>query len=83
MNARRLAEGLSQIPGISIDLDNVATNIVIFDISETGKPSAEIAGALHHARHPRHRIWQQIRMVTHLDVSAMTSRQQLMPCVGF
>lgn len=30
--ARRLAEGLAEIPGISIDLDRVRTNIVIFDV---------------------------------------------------
>ncbi|MEZ4520943.1 MAG: low-specificity L-threonine aldolase [Thermomicrobiales bacterium] len=29
--ARRLAEGLAEIPGVTIDLDSVQTNIVIFD----------------------------------------------------
>lgn len=31
-NARRLAEGISQIPGLSIDLETIHTNIVYFDI---------------------------------------------------
>src|SRR5581483_6239571 len=31
-NARRLAEGLSQLPGIAVDLDAVQTNIVMLEI---------------------------------------------------
>ncbi len=31
-NARRLAEGLSQLPGIAVDLDAVQTNIVMMEI---------------------------------------------------
>ena len=31
-NALRLAEGISQIPGLSIDLENIHTNIVYFDL---------------------------------------------------
>jgi len=32
MYARRLAEGIAQIPGLSIDLDQVKTNIIFFDL---------------------------------------------------
>src|SRR5688572_283073 len=32
-NARRLAEGLAEVPGIKIDVEGVVTNIVIFNIS--------------------------------------------------
>src|SRR6202163_4089143 len=35
-NARRLAEGVAQIPGLKIDAARVRTNIVIFDCSATG-----------------------------------------------
>jgi len=35
-NARRLAEGLNQIPGVKVDLDSVQTNIVLADITGTG-----------------------------------------------
>jgi len=35
-NARRMAEGLNDIPGISVDLDTVQTNIVLADITGTG-----------------------------------------------
>jgi threonine aldolase len=34
--ARRLAEGLSQIGGIDIDLDTVQTNIVVVDVGRSG-----------------------------------------------
>ena len=44
--ARLLAEGLAEIPGIEIDLATVQTNIVIFDVSGTGKSSTEITEAL-------------------------------------
>ncbi len=35
-NARLLAEGLSKIPGISVDLSTVVTNMVVFDVSALG-----------------------------------------------
>src|SRR5271157_5308450 len=38
-NARFLAQGLAQIPGIKIDPDRVQTNILICDISGTGMTS--------------------------------------------
>ena len=69
-NAKRLAQGLADLPGISIDVDRVVTNIVIFDISGTGKPSAEIVGALGLLGVLAVGFGAQIRMVTHLDVSA-------------
>ena len=69
-NARRLAEGLAQIPGISIDVEKVVTNIVIFDVSGTGKPSAEIVESLESNGVLCVGFGDQIRMVTHLDVSA-------------
>lgn len=33
-NARLLAEGLAEIPGISLDMDKVRTNIVFFDLDD-------------------------------------------------
>jgi threonine aldolase len=38
-NARRLAEGLAQIPGIALDPGRVRTNIVYFDL-DPGQPAA-------------------------------------------
>lgn len=33
-NARRLAEGLAQIPGFTVDLDTIQTNMVFFSLAE-------------------------------------------------
>ena len=68
-NARRLAEGLAEIPGIAIDVEKVTTNIVIFDISGTGKPQTEIVERLASEGILCVGFGDQIRMVTHLDVS--------------
>ncbi|MEP6849361.1 MAG: GntG family PLP-dependent aldolase [Acidobacteriota bacterium] len=69
-NARRLAIGLSEIPGISIDVEKVATNIVIFDPSGTGKASAEIVAKLKDNEILAVAFGNSIRMVTHLDVTS-------------
>jgi threonine aldolase len=68
-NAKRLAEGLAAIPGISIDVEKVVTNILIFDISGTGKTSAEIVESLAGKGILAIGFGNLIRMVTHLDVS--------------
>jgi threonine aldolase len=36
VNARRLAEGLAEIPGLSVDLEQVQTNMVYFDLLDGG-----------------------------------------------
>jgi threonine aldolase len=68
-NAKFLAEGLAEIPGINIDSTKVVTNILFGDVSGTGLTAAEVSrrlasqgvlvGALSSA---------SIRMVTHYDV---------------
>lgn len=68
-NARRLAQGLAGIPGLSVDLGTVQTNIVVVDVSRTGKAPEAFAASLaakgvltvpFGAR--------SIRMVTHKDI---------------
>ncbi|MBV9578774.1 MAG: aminotransferase class I/II-fold pyridoxal phosphate-dependent enzyme [Chloroflexi bacterium] len=44
--ARRLAEGLARVPGISIDLAAVQSNIVRFDVGGMGISSADLAEGL-------------------------------------
>ncbi len=68
-NARILAEGVANIKGFSIDLTKIVTNIVIFDISGTGKTSAEICGRLKERGILAIGFGDLIRMVTHCDVS--------------
>ncbi len=69
-NAKSLARALAEIKGIVIDPDRIVTNIVIFDISGTSKSSAEIAEALASLGILAIGFGEQMRMVTHLDVSA-------------
>ena len=67
-NARFLAEGLANIPGIRLDASKVQTNIVIFDITGTGLTPAEFSaqlkaeGVLMNGINPR-----EVRLVTHCD----------------
>ncbi|MCL5005194.1 MAG: beta-eliminating lyase-related protein [Acidobacteria bacterium] len=69
-NARFLAQGLAEIPGIKIDPGKVVTNILFFDVSGTGLSSYELSkrlaerGVLANGTNPR-----VIRMVTHCDVN--------------
>lgn len=69
-NARALADGLADIKGITIDVEKVVTNIVIFDISGTGKMPAEIVDALKENGILAIGFGSLIRMVTHLDVTS-------------
>jgi len=68
-NARFLAEKLSEIPGIQINPAKAQTNIVIYDIQQTGLSSADFLAEL-----ARRKVLgvpvdaEKIRMVTHLDV---------------
>jgi len=69
-NARRLARGIAEITGALINLDSVVTNIVIFDVSGTGKTSSEICDGLKDKGILAIGISSaQIRIVTHCDVS--------------
>ena len=68
-NASALAEGIANIDGIAIDVEKVVTNIVIFDITATGKTSAEIVAALKENNILAVGFGDLIRMVTHCDVS--------------
>ncbi|HLM01528.1 MAG TPA: GntG family PLP-dependent aldolase [Pyrinomonadaceae bacterium] len=68
-NAKRLAEAAANLKGVSIDAEAVATNIVIFDVSATGKTPAEIVAALKERGVLAIGFAGTIRMVTHYDVS--------------
>jgi len=69
-NARRLAEGLAALPGVTLDPASVETNLVFFDLS--GRVDAETLVAGLGARGIRVGAMgpRTIRAVTHLDVSA-------------
>jgi threonine aldolase len=70
-NARRLAEALGNITGVTILNDPVETNLVFFDISKTGKNALEVMGEARERGvllNPEE--FTIMRAVTHLDVSA-------------
>lgn len=68
-NARRLAEGLAEIPGLSIDPEAVVTNILIVDISKTGKTQADICNKLRENGILAFGWDTVIRLVTHCDIT--------------
>jgi threonine aldolase len=77
-NARLLAEGLAQIPGIKIDPAKVQTNILICDVSGTGMTSTELSGKLAQRNVLANGVSLQImRLVTHLDVGREQCEQAL------
>lgn len=69
-NARRLAEGLAEIPGLSIDPEAVVTNILIIDISKTGKTQADICNKLRENGILAFGWDSVIRLVTHCDITS-------------
>lgn len=69
-NAKRLASGLAEMRGVQIDLTTVQTNIVIFDIAETGLTTAQLSAVLKAEGILANGISaREMRMVTHYDVS--------------
>lgn len=70
-NAKRLAVGLKEFKGVSIDPKHVETNIVIFDVANTGMTATQVAEAMKKETVVIHAFGKmQIRLVTHLDVTA-------------
>jgi threonine aldolase len=65
-NARFLAEGLAEIPGVKIDPSIVETNIVIFDVHDAQALVRTLAGEVDLSTAGAGR---RVRAVTHLDVS--------------
>jgi threonine aldolase len=68
-NAQFLAQHLSELPGVRVDLKKVQTNIVFFDVSATGRSATAICAELA----KRHVLCgatgpHAIRMLTHCDV---------------
>ena len=70
-NAKRLAEGLANIEGISVDPTSIQTNIVIFEVSESAGNANDVINELANegvlVTYPGQ---QSLRMVTHRHISA-------------
>jgi threonine aldolase len=70
-NAKRLALGLKEFKGVSINPDHVETNIIIFSTADTGMTAAQVTEAMKKEGVLIHAFGKtQIRLVTHLDVSS-------------
>jgi threonine aldolase len=77
-NARHLAEGLAQIPGVKINLSKVQTNIVVFDVAGTGMDANDIAKQLAAEGVLAGAFSSEVmRMCTHLDVNRAQIDQAL------
>jgi threonine aldolase len=77
-NAMFLAEGLAKIPGFRIDPAKVQTNIVLCDITGTGRTSGELACELAGRNVLTSGVGPELlRFVTHLDVNREECAQAL------
>jgi len=73
-NARRLAEGIADLPGIRLDPARVETNIIVFDVDPCHMAAADVIARMAEAGVDFYPMpWvgpQTFRLVTHLDVTA-------------
>lgn len=77
-NAQLLAQGLANIPRIRIQVEKVQTNIVIYDIGETGLDASEFLKRLRQRNVLGGPVdLRRVRMVTHLDVDRGDIEQAL------
>jgi threonine aldolase len=67
--AKRLAQGLSEIEGLGIDVERIDTNIILVDISKLGIDSDKFAETVgEQGLFMTNAGRQEVRFVTHLDV---------------
>jgi threonine aldolase len=76
-NARRLAKGLSKLPGVVLDPESVETNIVIFELDSTVDAKRMLAALLERGVRMAAMRPSTIRAVTHLDVATPQIDQAL------
>ena len=82
MNLKRCA-ALAAIPGVSIDPAKVVTNIVVFGVSASGLPSAEISARLKARGVLINGIDERLmRAVTHYDATRADCAQALEAIAG-
>ena len=68
-NARLLAEAIAEIPGLSVDLDGVETNLVFFEVDPDWGTAAELSARLLQRNVKIGAVGpQRLRACTHLDV---------------
>ncbi len=84
-NAQYLSGQIARMPGIMIDPQSVQTNIVIFDVSKTGRTAQELSAEMKKRGVLMNGIsTTQMRAVTHYDVchgDCETATYQLCQCL--
>lgn len=69
-NARFFAESVANLPGIRVETDGIDSNMVFFDVSETGMTAAEVHNRLlEHGVRIGENDRTRMRVVTHMDVT--------------
>jgi threonine aldolase len=77
-NAKFLAKGLSEVPGVKIDLATVQTNILVFDVSGAGITAQEFSKRLGERNILAGAVNKELmRFVTHCDVNRADCEQAL------
>ncbi|MBM2802282.1 MAG: L-threonine aldolase [Deltaproteobacteria bacterium] len=77
-NAKILAQGLANIPRLVIQPQKIQTNIVIYDVGETGMASSEFLQRLSERKVLGGAVdSRRVRMVTHVDVDWSDIEQAL------
>jgi threonine aldolase len=77
-NARMLADALAAMPGIRIDPARVETNILVFDIAQTGFGTTEFSAQLRGRGVLANGIdASNMRMLTHYDVTRADCEQAI------
>ena len=78
VNAKFLAEGLAKIPRVRVNPEKVQTNIVIYDVGETGLTSKQFLEKIAQRKVLGGPVdSRRVRMVTHLDVDRNDIAQAL------
>jgi threonine aldolase len=78
VNARTLAEGLAELPGIKIDLSRVQTNIVRFEL--TGMNASHFLAACRERQVLGGGSGRAVRFVTHFGIEAADIQSALAAC---
>jgi threonine aldolase len=68
-NAKRLATGLNRLPGLSIDVDAVETNIIMLDVDEKIDPKSFVSGLRERGVRIGSPYGGRVRLVTHYQVT--------------
>jgi len=70
LNARTLAEGIAEIPGLGIDLESVQTDIVFFDLVRKDMTPQDLVEALAGRGVKVLTLGLRLRAVTHYGIGA-------------